>query len=48
MKHAQEVMETLVDFYQEKGLALPEPNKYGVKKMNKKLSRKVLRHAEPA
>jgi predicted RNase H-like HicB family nuclease len=28
MKHAQEVMDTLVDFHQETGRKLPEPNKY--------------------
>lgn len=48
MKHALEVMETLVDFHQEKGQTLPEPNKYQDKKPNKKRGKKVLRHAETA
>ena len=37
-KNAQEVMELLIDSYQKEGLPLPDPWKYGVKKLGKKKS----------
>jgi predicted RNase H-like HicB family nuclease len=36
MKHAQEVMETLIEFYHEQGKALPEPKKYRPRKMRQR------------
>ena len=40
MKHAQEVMETLVEFYQEQGRRLPKPRKSGGKKVGMKTTKK--------
>jgi len=37
--HAQEVMETLIEFYEEQGRALPTPKTYAEKK-----SKKPIRH----
>ena len=40
MKRALEVMETLVDFYQETGQTLPAPRKYRVPKTRAKAGRR--------
>jgi predicted RNase H-like HicB family nuclease len=46
MKHAQELLETFVEFYQEDGRPLPAPQKYTSEKPRKKSSKRRLRHAE--
>ena len=48
MKHALEIMETLVEFYQDEGRALPEPHKYGLAKTTAKSAKKNLRRAATA
>ena len=40
MKHALEVMETLVEFYQETGQMLPKPKKYRATKSRTKAAKK--------
>ncbi len=40
MKHALEVMETLVDFYEATGQTLPEPKKYGAAKTKAKSAKR--------
>lgn len=40
VKHAQEVMETLIDFYRDQGRALPKPKKFSLRKTKRKLSKK--------
>jgi antitoxin HicB len=40
VKHAQEVMQTLIEFYQDQGRELPTPKKYGATKSKAKPRRK--------
>ncbi len=40
VKHAQEVMQTLIEFYQELGRDLPPPRRYAAKKTKKTARRK--------
>ncbi|MBI3823712.1 MAG: type II toxin-antitoxin system HicB family antitoxin [Planctomycetes bacterium] len=40
VKHAKEVMQTLIEFYEEQGRELPTPKKYTAKRAKKMVRRK--------